>query len=298
VPNILHVTVENPDEILNAGAYGAGALIQLQSAATETGAFADLTGTGSTPTIPIVTATNVYTGYDPAGTSTTWYRTRYKSADGARLSDWQAAFQVGREGVGGVCSLDDAKQRLGFTTTTEDENILGYIAQATDFLQRETGRLFVRSPLAGTATFLYNVSEATRTLRIERGIASVTTLEVKTSTTSAFVTVPTTDWFLDPSPVGPGWTYTRIVISDQPTGSIPCFYPGRAVVRMTGAEGWATVPASVENAGLDYVEMLHRSRGNPGVGSTFTVNVDGSRTYERLPASVWGVIKAYGRPAT
>ena len=40
MPNQVKLTAENPDELLNAGAYGAGAVIRLQTAATETGAFA------------------------------------------------------------------------------------------------------------------------------------------------------------------------------------------------------------------------------------------------------------------
>lgn len=291
------ITVPNADELLNAGLYGAGAVIRVQVGAAAAGPFADLSGTGATATLPLVSGTRLYTAFDPTGTPASWYQYRFENAGATRLSDYVAAFQAPAEDVGGVCSLYDAKQRLGFSTSTEDANILGYIAQATDFLQRETGRLFVRSPLSGTTTFLYDVSRPSRELWIPRGIATVTQLEVKFTTTSSFVTVPTADWFLDPSPVEPGWTYTHITLSDLPTGGVPYFFPGKAVVRMTGAEGWPAVPASVENAGLDFVEVLHRSRGNPGVGATFTVNVDGSRTYERLPASVWGVIKAYGPPA-
>jgi hypothetical protein len=92
--NILHITVSNPDELLNAGSYGAGAVIRVQSSATQAGVYVDVSGTGSTPTIPIVAGTLTYDGFDPAGVEGTWYRLRYESAVGDRLSSWEDAFQV------------------------------------------------------------------------------------------------------------------------------------------------------------------------------------------------------------
>src|SRR5262245_9841796 len=126
MPNIVKVKVENPDEIRNAGAYDTGAIIRLQTGATETGSFSDVSGTGSTPTLPIVAATRSYTGYDPNGTSSSWYRTRYENAGATRLSDWSAAFQVGDETAGQLCSLYDVQQELGETGTdaNRDERIL------------------------------------------------------------------------------------------------------------------------------------------------------------------------------
>ena len=48
----------------------------------------DLTGTGATPTVVIVSGTEVYSAYDPNGTATTWYRARIEDSGGTRLSDW------------------------------------------------------------------------------------------------------------------------------------------------------------------------------------------------------------------
>jgi hypothetical protein len=77
--------------LTDTGAYGADAVIRTQAAATETGTFADLTGTGSDPTVPLVAGTETYFPKDPLGSSSTWYRARFESADGTRLSDWSAA---------------------------------------------------------------------------------------------------------------------------------------------------------------------------------------------------------------
>ena len=77
--------------ILLTGMYGAAAVFRVQSSSTETGTFTDLTGTGSTPTIPIVSGTETYTAADPNGTSATWYRSRIENADASRLSDWSVS---------------------------------------------------------------------------------------------------------------------------------------------------------------------------------------------------------------
>ena len=95
MPNLLKITAENTEELLNTGAYGAGAVIRLQSCATIGGAYADVSGTGSTPTIAIVSGTEVYSGYDPTGTAVTYYKTRYENAGATRVSDWSAPFQAG-----------------------------------------------------------------------------------------------------------------------------------------------------------------------------------------------------------
>jgi len=108
VPNILTLTATNPDQLLNAGAYGAGAVIQVQSAALEAGPFSD---EGST--VPIVSGTTSYTFYDTDGTTATWYRIRYENAAGTTVSDWSTPFQP----ITSLVSLADAQARSGLDVT-------------------------------------------------------------------------------------------------------------------------------------------------------------------------------------
>lgn len=107
MPNILTLTASNPDQLLNAGAYGAGAVIQVQSAATQAGAYAD------DGTVPLVADTTTYTYYDTDGTTTTWYRTRYENADGSVVSEWSDIFQPHSSFV----SLAEAQARAGESVT-------------------------------------------------------------------------------------------------------------------------------------------------------------------------------------
>src|SRR3990172_7934292 len=119
---------------------GAGAVVQLQRDTVE--AFTSPVDVG---TAAIVTLVRAYTIYDSAGTSSTWYRTRYETSGGAGVSDWSAAFQVG---VVGYCSLDDLKQRLQRTgDTTDDELFSEYIDEATDFIRGYIGRDLIDTAL-------------------------------------------------------------------------------------------------------------------------------------------------------
>ncbi|HLC29005.1 MAG TPA: hypothetical protein VJL07_06120, partial [Dehalococcoidia bacterium] len=48
-----------------------------------------------------------------------------------------------------------------------------------------------------------------------------------------------------------------------------------------GDFGWAEPPSDVAGIGMTLVTGLHRERGSSG-GDSFTINIDGSRTFERL----------------
>ena len=150
MPNLVKVYVENADDLLNAGMYDAGAIIRLQSCATETGVYVN------EATAALVSGTKAYTVYDADGTSTTWYRTRYENAGGTITSDWSPVFQVGGEEAGYLCSLEDVKQRLFNTATadaTNDEDLAELIRQVSTDILGHTGREFVGTPGDVTRTF-------------------------------------------------------------------------------------------------------------------------------------------------
>lgn len=270
MPNQLHLSVDNPDELRNAGAYDTGAIIRVQWSATEAGAFVDVSGTGSTPTIPIVVATRSYTGYDPAGTSSTFYRTRYENAGATRVSDWTAAFQVGAEEAGQLCSLYDVKQRLfpsasAGTAHVDDESLLEFITAASSDIQSYTGRRFARSPSSGETTFYFDVTRGGRELRVPAGIASMSVLEVATQSQPAsggtYTTVSTAEWFLRPlfAERDFGWPATRVVISDI-SGSY--FYPGLNTVRATMALGFTAIPPEIKAMAERYVVKAYQGKGS------------------------------------
>jgi hypothetical protein len=109
VPNILNISVSNPDQLLNAGAYGAGAVVQVQSGAVQAGPFVD------DGTVAIVSGTTSYIHFDTDGTTSTWYRTRYENAAGTTVSEWSSAFQP----YSSLVSLAEGQARVGDSVTQE-----------------------------------------------------------------------------------------------------------------------------------------------------------------------------------
>lgn len=258
--NTLRLTVENPEELLNAGAYGAGAVIRLQTATTQAGAYADVTGTGSTPTLALAAGTYNYPAYDPTSTSTAWYRTRFENAGATRLSDWSAAFQVG---TGGYTSLYNVKQDLDKapTDSTADELLLDYIAEATDYIRGYTSRDF--DTTSGTFTFDgYSSIYRGRCLLIPRGVQSISLLEVAANTGGSFSTISSPNYVLRPSVQErtPGWPATEVWMTDIPVGSALAFFPrGIDNIRVTGVLGFG-VPARIEGVARRIVVRAYASR--------------------------------------
>lgn len=261
MPIPVTITTDDPDALLHASMYGTGAVIRLHSSTTETGTYA------SVGTAALVSGIRAYTIYDTAGTTTTWYRSRYENSGATVVSDWSTSFQVGESGI---CSLADVRQRLGITSATDtasDEELLEFIAEVTADITGYTGRRFVRSPLAGTSTFLFDVSESSRTLWVPQGIANLTTLEIATTSQpesgGTYTTATSTDYMLRPvtHERAAGWPATRIVFRDGATGPVTAFSAGHNTVRVTGALGWATVPADVAGIAQRAVVRRFKNRG-------------------------------------
>lgn len=299
MPNVLKITVEAADEILNAGAYGAGALIRLQTAATQAGAFADVSGTGSTPTLPIVAGTRSYTGYDPIGVTSSWYRTRYENAGGTRLSDWTTPFQAGGADAGLICSLYNIRQRLKKSDidTDDDELLLDFIEQIGSSIMGYCARQFVRSPQSGTSTFLLEVLADGRTLWMPQGIAELTQLEVATSSQPAsggtYSIVPAAEWVLRPLPFqrAYGWPATRIDISDL---SGYRFYAGYNTIRGTGATGFPAVPGEIARIAENAVIKAWQSKGQ---GYTMAATDLGGRLLRGMGPDEMATLDRYRVPS-
>ncbi len=277
MPNILRLTAEDPDDLLNAGAYGAGALIRVQSASSSAGPFADLSGTGSTPTVPLVAEDRFYTAFDPNGTSSTWYQTRFENAGGTRASDWTAPFQVGDETEGQLCSLDDVEQALGGVSGDADrETILEYIGQVTREIEGFCGRWFTPRPLSGSMTLTFDGPRRRpgRQVLIPKGIRSIDTngLEVATVTGSSYSVVPTSGFFIRPGTAdrNEGWPGTSVKLSDV-AGVL--FWPGYDTIRITGGFGFAAAPLDLQ--GVAQRTVIRRFIGKESATPIVAAGPDG-----------------------
>jgi hypothetical protein len=277
VPNSLTISVEAPDQILNAGLYGAGAVIRVQTSATEAGAFADVTGTGSTPTLPVVTLVRSYTGYDPAGIVSSWYRTRFENAGATRLSDWSPAFQVGDETAGLLCSLYDVSQEMFGTATVnanDQESILEHIRQVSDEIEDYVGQWLAPRPTnpASTTVLLFDVPFTywRRSLLLESGrrLCGIRTLSALGLATQSqpesggtYTSATLADAVLRPRPTADG-PALRIELLET-SGSM--FYPGYNTVQATGSFGPASVAPRIQAVAIEAVKR--RFLGKEGVAS-------------------------------
>lgn len=271
--NHLFITTEGETAADLLTGYGAGALIRFERAAVQAGPFSEFTTTA------LIAGLETYELWDTGGATSSWYRVRYSNAGNTLQSDYGDAFQIG-EGL--IVDLEDVKLRLTGAGTINDEHerlLLRFIRALTVGIQGEgTGRQFVRSPAFGTTTALLDVRRQTRTLRVPKGIAELTQLEVATQTGGAFTVVPTADWFLDPPEPerDPGWPATMITLSDIPTGSVDRFWPGKRVVRTTWALGWARVPEDVAVIAESAVMRYWQARGS-GVATALGTEDFGGR---------------------
>ena len=141
----------------------------------------------------------------------------------------------------------------------------------------------------------YDAVEGGKCLPIEKGIQYVKALEVNTFSAGAggaqgssinFSTIPATDYHLEPQPSkrpAPFWPATELWITDvpQPGNTTPSYCPGFANTRVWGALGFPSTPQDVVSVGLNLAVAAYRARGAGG-GESFTVESDGSRTFERL----------------
>lgn len=287
MPTTFKVTVENPDELLNAGSYGTAAVVRAQWSATEGGTYANLAGTASLwdglgPTGAITAATRSYTGYDPAGTSSLWYRTRYENSGATRLSEWTDPFQTGDETAGYLCSLYDVQQELGRTTTAnEDELILEKIRQVSRAIEHATGRWLAPRPTdpASTATYRFH-TEAGSELHIPRGIRTITTLGIATedqpSSGGTYVTATSTDYYIDPpaSERFPEEAGRWIRFRSNPTGAITYFSDASFGAEIVGSFGPASVAPDI--AGVATRAALRRFLGKGAAGTTVAIGPTGT----------------------
>jgi hypothetical protein len=273
VANVVRITTDGVEDLLNASMYGAGAIVRLQSSSDNV-TFANET------TAPLVSGTRVYALYDTDGTSSTWYRSRYENAGGTLLSDWSAAFQVGGEEGGQICSLYDVKQRLGIdpSVTSSDEDILELIAAVTVEVESITGRDFTgyRSDVTWRTHTRWG-----RVLWIPKGIQSVTTLGIATidqpESGGTYTTVTAGTYYLDPPQFDrdPGWPATRIVMLMTATP----FYGASFGAQITGRPGWAEVPANIARIGATAVVSQFLTKGNDTARSV--IGPDGRTTILR-----------------
>lgn len=243
------IVLDAPDDALKVDAYGAGALMRLERAASETGAYAEVA------TVAVVSATYQYEYWDAGGDETNWYRWRLSNVGNTEQGAYAPPFQgieaaIAARNAGSYATLDDVVLHMGRVPSdslhlARIERALGEAKGRLDVL---AGADFFRHPQTGTESRDY-LGTGRAVLHVHGGIVSLTTVQVKTSDDGAWLTVDANDWRLESWAGGgadalnplPGWPYDhvlltgRVTYSTWPKGRVP-----RA--RLTGAFGWSPMP--------------------------------------------------------
>ena len=303
MPNVLTITADNPDGLLNAGAYGAGALIRVQSSATEAGSYADLTGTGGTATIALVTGTRAYNAYDPAGTATTWYKTRYESSTGTRTSDYSEAFQAGTS-IDAYASADMLRHhaRSGALTDALDEDgplVLLALEAAARAIDTACGRDFRTAGAVVSARYFQPLQLYTAEGRLARNmivpvsdVFDATGMIVTFDTTgNGSYTTVTTAYRLGPvNAAARQMPYTRLIFD---SGTYPPDWD--ASVKVEALWGWDRTPGTIVQANLVQAARFLKRRDAPfGVAGSPELGNE-MRLLSKLDPDVALMVGAYKR---
>ncbi len=236
MPNIVSLTATNPDQLLNAAAYGTGAVMQVQSGPSSAGVFVD------DGVVGLVAATNSYTYYDVDGASTTWYRTRYENAAGTVTSDWSDVFQADAStALSTYVNVTNLKLRLGITGTAQDVVLDQICDETNQWIESYVGRVLGPVP---SATYTFDAEDNDTLDVFNLGVQSISLLQTASYTGGTLSTVSPSEYFIRPLNRFNGEPGTRI---EMYPGS---FYAGYGTVAVTMVAGFLAVPDDVRGVAI------------------------------------------------
>lgn len=236
--------------------YGAGALIRLERASSASGPWVEVA------TEPVVADVNGYTIWDSGGSSGNWYRSRVSDAALTTFSAYEAPFQVGTRLA--YAEVEDLVELLPRVQAPRDENMLrDTLRRASAVIDARTGHDWHRHPnVSGTETRYYSVSRSGWWLDIPEGVVSVSELAIASWTGADYAVVDPATYFLHPRDRDYSRPFYGLALS--PRSSAIVFYPGEAVVRITGVFGWPEVPEIIRSGTLALARQMVGETLTPG----------------------------------
>lgn len=282
------IGLDAPDDALRD--YGAGALIRVERAAAEAGAYAEI------GTVAIVAATFAYEFFDSAGSTSHWYRWRVSNSANTIQSGYQSGLRgvdAGQESLpsGSFATLDELL--LTHRQAITDSRILNryekVLREVTRDLIRELGGIdFFRHPQSGTETRIFH-GDGTNVLHVHEGIVELAQVEIRTETNGSWIALDAANWFLEaeldqPNAV-PGEPYFHVRLTD--TGTYTAFPKLKNGVRLTLAWGWPTMPPDASEAAVAWArQRIGWDPTQPG-GAPGPDGLQGGQSYNRKPDAVW-----------
>ena len=163
----------------------------------------------------------------------------------------------------------NVKRRLRIPTTdTEEDSLLSAMCEEVNtyiesVTRRAIGSSSVTSELIDGGSI--HIQSSGYIIDYPRGIRNIDTLELRTSTTGDYETVPATDYFIGPEEPyrTPGWPGFYIQLTDLPASgnTIPLVYRAFGAIRLSApSTGWAQMPADLRGAAEVAVARAWKSK--------------------------------------
>lgn len=254
----VRVVVPNPDQVLAAGAFGAGALIAMESSATEDGTYAAL---ATSPTQAVVSGTYVYEFDDAAGDATTWYRWRFTDSGGATtLGNYSDPVQ-GEEFSSpqppeSYATLDELLLSYG-TKVTASGKQLARMAELLKTAATQVNEKMGWDFWNHLGETRYYDGDGTNVLCEHEGIndISAATLSLSWDLGQTFTDLAATDWYAEPLNPRPGYPWFHLRL--RPYATYTFFPAGYRTIKLAGAAfGWQKPPRSAAEANLQRARQL------------------------------------------
>lgn len=252
---MIRVSVVVADPAAQITALGAGALLRWERAAAEGGPYTEFASG------VLAANVNVYDVWDPAGDEDSWYRTRFSKADGTSPTAYSATFQAGPQSY---ASRTDLLRALRMTTADARflDRATEVLADTTRDLIREVGYSFFRQPLAGTEDVIFD-GPGGKLLHVHAmaprvGVVSVTTVQIRNSTTEDWIDLAAADWRLESEPrqTGrePGDPYFHVALTDE--GAYGAWPKGQSLIQLEEAVfGWDALQRDAVEANVDWARQ-------------------------------------------
>ncbi len=292
--NTVVAIADNPSDLLSSDAFGTGALVRFETST-------DLNSWSEIATAAIVAGTYRYEVHHLAGTSASYYRTRYSKASPSVSADYSAYSPVflaagGYNGSLNYTTSDAITLRMvadGAAPSSQQSTNLDEIATwVNDSLEQ-----YCQRPIgpSGTTARTYD-GDGTTELWIPEGLSGISTLKVKNATGGTLATLGATEYVLRPAshkrPTG--WPAFYIKLTDLAT-TVASFTWGYDTVEVTpdsSGFGWPRIPVELQHLATTWGVRLFQNRQGGEAGQTGSADF-GASAYIVLTDADYEILNRY-----
>lgn len=187
--------------------------------------------------------------------------------------------------VADFCATFDTPPPVSKYTRIEE-----VLVESASILDGEIGFDF---HLHGPEARIYDAPRTRRRLCVHEGIIALTKVEIRYTPADSWVTVTSTDYWLEPRTPLEGESYTHVQLTGY--GSIMAWPATVASIRLTGTFGATTPPTRIARANVALARQIYRADATVP-GSIIGPNEFSGGAYPdsgRLPDEAWRTVKYY-----